>query len=205
MSKRRRRPLQLANQVILEASLASTSLSSGVAGRYASALLDLAESGNAIDATEADLDTLKSMLADSDDLRRLVESPAFTTDDQARAMAAVLKGAKISGLTAQFIGVVSQNRRLFALTGIIDAYKTMAADKRGEVAAQVTSAVPLSKKQRDELVQSLKRKLGLDVALEETVDPSILGGLIVRIGSKMIDTSIKTKLNALKYAMKEAG
>ncbi|MEM1288282.1 MAG: F0F1 ATP synthase subunit delta [Pseudomonadota bacterium] len=185
--------------------MASTSLSSGVAGRYASALLDLAESGNAIDATEADLDTLKSMLADSDDLRRLVESPAFTTDDQARAMAAVLKGAKISGLTAQFIGVVSQNRRLFALTGIIDAYKTMAADKRGEVAAQVTSAVPLSKKQRDELVQSLKRKLGLDVALEETVDPSILGGLIVRIGSKMIDTSIKTKLNALKYAMKEAG
>lgn len=197
--------MQLANQVTLEASLASTSLSSGVAGRYASALLDLAESGNAIDATEADLDTLKSMLADSDDLRRLVESPAFTTDDQARAMAAVLKGAKISGLTAQFIGVVSQNRRLFALTGIIDAYKTMAADKRGEVAAQVTSAVPLSKKQRDELVQSLKRKLGLDVALEETVDPSILGGLIVRIGSKMIDTSIKTKLNALKYAMKEAG
>lgn len=154
---------------------------------------------------EKDLVALQAMLDESADLKRLADSPAFTAEDQGKALAAVLTKAKIKGLTAQFIGVVAQNRRLFALPGMIKAFRALAADKRGEIAAQVTSAVALTDAQRTELSKTLKSKLGSDVALEETVDPSIIGGLVVKVGSRMIDTSLKTKLNALKYAMKEAG
>ncbi|MGD1885980.1 MAG: F0F1 ATP synthase subunit delta [Cohaesibacteraceae bacterium] len=185
--------------------MSSSSLTSGVAGRYAAALFELAEGSKAIDAVESDLTGLQSLLDDSDDLRRLVESPAFTADDQAKALGAVLDKAGVTGLTAQFIGVVASNRRLFALPGMIKAFRQLAADKRGERSAEVTSAVELNKTQRDALAKSLKQKLGTDVALQETVDPSILGGLIVKVGSRMIDTSLKTKLNALRYAMKEVG
>ncbi|MEM6382250.1 MAG: F0F1 ATP synthase subunit delta [Pseudomonadota bacterium] len=185
--------------------MSSPSLTSGVSGRYAAALFELADGANAIDTVESDLTSLQAMLDDSTDLRRLVDSPAFSTDDQASAMAAVLDKAGIKDLTAQFIGVVATNRRLFALPGMIKAFRAMAADKRGEIAASVTSAVALSDAQRDELTKALKEKLGSNVALEETVDPEILGGLVVKVGSRMIDTSLKTKLNALKYAMKEAG
>ena len=185
--------------------MSSSSLTSGVAGRYAAALFELADGAGAIDAVESDLVAIQAMLDDSADLKRLVESPAFSTDEQSRAMAALLGKAGIKGLTAQFVGVVASNRRLFALPGMIKAYKAMAADKRGEIAADVTSAIPLTDAQRTELGKALKDKLGSDVALNEHVDPSILGGLIVKVGSRMIDTSLKTKLNALKYAMKEAG
>ena len=187
------------------APLSSSSLTSGVAGRYAAALFELADGAKAIDTVESELTGIQTLLDESDDLRRLVESPAFTADDQATALAAVLDKAGVKGLTAQFIGVVASNRRLFALPGMIKAFRQMAADKRGERSAEVTSAVALNKTQREALAKSLKEKLGTDVALQETVDPSILGGLIVKIGSRMIDTSLKTKLNALKYAMKEVG
>lgn len=191
------------------APLSSSSLTSGVAGRYAAALHELAASAKggakAIDAVESDLDGLQGLLDQSDDLRRLVQSPAFTKEAQGKALAAVLDKAGIKGLTAQFIGVVADNRRLFALPGMIKAFKQMAAEGRGEIAAQVTSAIALTAAQRKALSESLKEKLGSKVTLSETVDPSILGGLVVKVGSRMIDTSLKTKLNALKYAMKEAG
>ena len=180
-------------------------MTSGVAGRYAAALFELADGQKATDAVESDLDGLQTLLDESNDLRRLVESPAFTKEAQGQALAAVLDKAGVKGLTAQFIGVVADNRRLFALPGMIKAYKQMAAEKRGEISAEVTSAVELTAGQRKELSESLKEKLGSDVQLVEKVDQSILGGLIVKVGSRMIDTSLKTKLNALKYAMKEVG
>jgi F-type H+-transporting ATPase subunit delta len=184
-------------------------MTSGVAGRYAAALYELTE-GNKTGAksakgVEADLDAVQALLDESADLRRLVENPAFSKDDQAKAIAAVLAKAGIKGLTHQFIGVVAGNRRLFALPGMIKAFKQLAAQKRGEMAAEVTSAVALTAAQRETLAASLKEKLGSDFQLIEKVDHSILGGLIVKVGSRMIDTSLKTKLNQLKYAMKEAG
>ncbi|MFK7793630.1 MAG: F0F1 ATP synthase subunit delta [Devosiaceae bacterium] len=189
--------------------MSSSSLTSGVAGRYAAALYELAANGKAggkaAAAVESDLDNLQTLLDESADLRRLVESPAFTKEAQGKALAAVLDKAGMSALTKQFVGVVADNRRLFALPGMIKAFKTIAADKRGEMAAEVTSAIALTAAQRKELAASLKEKLGSDVQLIEKVDASILGGLVVKIGSRMIDTSLKTKLNQLKYAMKEAG
>lgn len=185
--------------------MSSSSLTSGVAGRYAVALFELADGQNAIDAVEADLNAIQGLLDESADLRRIVESPSFTAEDQAKALAAVLDKAGIKGLTAQFTGVVAGNRRLFAMPGMIKAFKAMAAEKRGEISAEVTSAIALSDEQRAALSASLKEKLGSDVRLSEKVDASILGGLIVKVGSRMIDTSLKTKLNALKYAMKEVG
>ena len=185
--------------------MSSSSLTSGVAGRYAAALFDLADGQKAIAAVEADLKALQGMLDSSADLRRLVESPVFTKEDQTKALAAVLAKAEVTALTAQFVGVVASNRRLFALPGMISAFAAMAADKRGELQADVTSAITLSDAQRSALVASLKEKLGSTITLNEKVDPSILGGLIVKVGSRMIDTSLKTKLNALKYAMKEVG
>lgn len=189
--------------------MSSSSLTSGVAGRYAAALFELAQSAKggakAIDAVESDLAGIQTLLDDSADLRRLVGSPAFTKEAQGKAMAAVLDKAGVNDLTKQFIGVVADNRRLFALPGMIKAFKQIAAEHRGEVEAEVTSAIALTAAQRKELSASLKEKLGSKVTLSETVDPSILGGLIVKVGSRMIDTSLKTKLNQLKYAMKEAG
>lgn len=185
--------------------MSSLSLTSGVAGRYAAALFELAEGKKAIPSVESQLTTIESLLAESEDLRRLVESPAFTKDDQAKAIAAVLDKAGIKGLTAQFVGVVAENRRLFAIPGMIKAFRKLAADKRGEITAEVTSAVALTAAQRKDLQAALKDKLGSKITLNESVDPSILGGLVVKVGSRMIDTSLKTKLNALKYAMKEVG
>lgn len=184
-------------------------MTSGVAGRYAAALYDLTEGtktgAKSAKGVEGDLDALQALLDESADLRRLVESPAFTKDVQASAIAAVLDKAGIKGLTKQFVGVVADNRRLFALPGMIKAFKQIAAEKRGEMSAEVTSAIALTAAQRKELSASLKEKLGSDVQLIEKVDASILGGLVVKVGSRMIDTSLKTKLNQLKYAMKEAG
>lgn len=187
------------------APLSSSSLTSGVAGRYAVALFQLADQAGSLEAVEADLDAVSALMADSADLRRVVASPAFSSHEQGKALAAVLAGAKIGGLSARFIGVIAQNRRLFALPAMITAFKAMAAQKRGEIGAEVTSAVALTPAQQEALAASLKEKLGLNVKLTTSVDPSLLGGLIVKVGSKMIDTSLKTKLNALKYAMKEVG
>ena len=180
-----------------------SSIVSGVADRYASALFDLAREASAIDAVKADLDTLGRLLEESADLRRLVRSPVFSTEEQLRALVAVLDAAKLGTLTTNFVKVVVGNRRLFALPGMIEGFAQLVARERGEVTAEITSAEPLSATQSDALSEALTASLGKVVALRTKVDPGLIGGLMVRVGSRMIDTSLKTKLNALKVAMRE--
>ncbi len=155
--------------------------------------------------TEGDLDRFSALLAESDDLKRLVKSPVFSAVEQSRAIAAVLDKAGIGGLVANLIKVTAANRRLFAVPDVIAAFKRLAADHRGEIAAAVTSAEPLAENQVNSLKAALKEALGKDVTLETRVDPSLIGGLIVKVGSRMIDGSLRTKLNGLRLAMKEVG
>lgn len=176
-----------------------------MAGRYAIALFDLALEEDKIDEVEAALGRIDSLLKDSPDFARLVRSPVFSSDEQARSLAAIAAHTDIAGLTANFLQLLVKNRRLFALRDITAGFRRLLADHRGEVTAEVTSAIPLSTEQIDELKATLKAKTGKSVTLNITVDPAILGGLIVKIGSRMVDTSIRTKLNTLKYAMKEVG
>lgn len=178
---------------------------SGVAERYATALFELARESNSLDSAEADLKSFAGLIEESDDLRRLVRSPVFSADDQFRAITAVLDKAEIGGLVGNLVKVATRNRRLFAVPGMIKAFGRLLARHRGEVSAEVTSAGPLSDAHVADLKAALKGALGKDVTLDTRVDPSMIGGLIVRVGSRMIDGSIKTKLNSLKLAMKEVG
>jgi len=178
---------------------------SGMAGRYATALFELALEANAIDSVLADLQKFDALLAESADLTRLVRSPVFTADVQLKALAAVIDRAGIGGLAAQFLKVVASNRRLFAVREIIKAYGALVARHKGEVTAHVTVAEPLSDAHRDEIRNTLNAVTGKDVRIDIKVDPSIIGGLVVKLGSRMVDSSLRTKLNALKYAMKEVG
>lgn len=195
----------------------------GVAGRYASALFELAldvESGKgeglealaaevsdrgAISAVESDLAGLLSALSESDDLRRLVRSPVFGRADQTKAMSAVLTKAGVTTMTRNFVSLVASNGRLFALEDMIRNFQTLAANHRGEIAATVTSATILKDEHVEALKASLKETLGQDVQLELNVDESLIAGLVVKVGSRMIDSSLKTKLTNLKIAMKEVG
>ncbi|MFK8034544.1 MAG: F0F1 ATP synthase subunit delta [Hyphomicrobiales bacterium] len=178
---------------------------SGVAGRYATALFELGVEEKSLEKIENDLGRFNKMLADSDDLQRLVKSPVFSADDQLASLTKIFKKAKFSGPAANLIKIAAQNRRLFAVPNIVSAFNQLLSQHRGEVAADVVSAQPLEDKQIDDLKKALKKSLGKDVALNVRVDPSILGGLIVKVGSKMIDTSLRTKLNSLKIALKEVG
>ena len=183
----------------------STSPVSTVAERYAGSLFDLAEQANAVAEVEANLARLEAMLAGSEDFGRLIRSPVFSADEQFRAMSTIADRAEIAGLTGNFLRVVARNRRLFALPGMVKAFRRIAAERRGEVAAEVTSAHPLSPAQEAELRETLKGVAGKDVTFAVTVDPSLLGGLVVKMGSRQIDTSLKTKLASLKLALKEVG
>jgi F-type H+-transporting ATPase subunit delta len=178
---------------------------SGVSGRYATALFELARDERSIDAVKADLDQFEAMLADSADLKRLVRSPVFSADTQLKALAAVLEQAGITGISANFLKVVTANRRLFAVTGVIRAFRALVAKFKGEATADVTVAETLSDKNLDVLKAALKSVTGKDVALNVKVDRSIIGGLVVKLGSRMVDSSLRTKLNSIKHAMKEAG
>lgn len=178
---------------------------SGVTSRYASALFDLANSEKKIPAVEKDLGRFDALLKGSDALKRLVVSPVFSADDQSNAIDAILTKAKITGLVGNFIRVVARNRRLFAMQDMLFAYRKLAAEHRGEVTADVTVAEKLSAEQTKELQAALKSVVGKEVALNATVDPSILGGMIVKVGSRQIDTSLKTRLSSLKLALKEVG
>ncbi|MEM7299567.1 MAG: F0F1 ATP synthase subunit delta [Pseudomonadota bacterium] len=178
---------------------------SGVAERYASALFELALSEKKLDAVEKDLGRFSELLKGSEDLTRLVRSPVFGADEQTKAVEAVISKAKISGLTGNFIKVVASNRRLFVLPDMIRAFATFLADHRGEMAAEVSVAQALNATQEKQLKTALKGVVGKDVALDMTVDPSLLGGMIVKIGSRQIDTSLRTKLSSLKLALKEVG
>lgn len=183
----------------------STSPVSGVAARYAKALFDLAAEENALAQCEAGLRQLAGLIDESADLRRLVRSPVFSPDEQGRAVAALLDKLGPIGLVANFVKVLTANRRLFVLPGAISAFLDLAARHRGEVAAEVTSAEALSDAQVASLKAALKASLGKDVTLQRKVDPALIGGLIVKVGSRMIDGSLRTKLNSLKLAMKEVG
>lgn len=183
----------------------SSSLISGVAQRYAGSLFDLALEAKSVAQVEKDLGRIEAMISESEDLRRLISSPVFSTEDQLQAIAAVADKAAITGLVGNFLRVVAGNRRLFTLPGIIKAFYLIAAEHRGEVAADVTSATELTQAQQNELKATLKSVAGKDVTINVTVDPSLLGGLIVKLGSRQIDTSLRTKLSSLKLALKEVG
>jgi len=176
-----------------------------MAQRYATALFELALEANSLDSVEADLARFDVLLAESADLRRLARSPVFTAAEQSNALAAVLDRAGIGGLAAQFLKVVTANRRLFAVRDIIRAFRLLVADHKGEASADVTVAEPLSDRHLGEIRSVLHAVTGKDVKLGVTVDPAIIGGLVVKLGSRMVDTSLRTKLNALRHAMKGAG
>ena len=178
---------------------------SGIAGRYATALFDLAASAKELDAVAADLATLKMMMEENRDLARLVKSPIISRADQAKAMGAVLEKLGVGDLVRRFIGTVAQNRRLFSLPGMINAYGQLLAAERGEVVAQVISAKKLNQGQLDAVSAALKTAIGSDVSLESEVDESLIGGLVIKVGSRMVDNSIRTKLQNLKFAMKGVG
>ena len=178
---------------------------SGVSGRYATALFELARDEKSIDAVRADLERFNAMLDESADLKRLVRSPVFSSDAQLKALAAVLDRAGIAGISANFLKVLTTNRRLFAVTDVIRAFNALVARFKGEATADVTVAEALSDKNLDALKSALKAVTGKDVALNVKLDPSIIGGLVLKLGSRMIDSSLRTKLNSIKHAMKEAG
>jgi len=180
-------------------------VSSGVAARYATALFDLGVEEKSLDKIEAELSEFTNILSDSTDLQRLVKSPVFSADEQLGALSKIFDKAGFTGSGANLIKVAAKNRRLFAVPGMISAFHRLAAAHRGEVSADVVSAQKLDKTQIDDLKKALKESLGKDVTLNVRVDPSILGGLTVKVGSKMIDTSLRTKLNSLKIALKEVG
>ena len=159
----------------------------------------------AIDAVAADLQTFDALLTESPDLMRLVRSPVFSAEAQSKALAAVLDQAGISGIAANFLRVLTANRRLFAVSDVIRAFRALVAKFKGEATADVTVAEHLSEKNLESLKSALKSVTGKDVGLNVKVDPSIIGGLVVKLGSRMVDSSLRTKLNSIKHAIKEAG
>ncbi|HXG78260.1 MAG TPA: F0F1 ATP synthase subunit delta [Methyloceanibacter sp.] len=178
---------------------------SGVAGRYATALFELALEQRLLDVVASDLDRFNQALDASNDLMRLVKSPVFSAEEQTKALAAVLGRIGIGGLARNFLLLASRNRRLFAVPDMIRAFRSLLARHRGETSATVIAAAKLTDAQTAALKQALKAALGKEVLLEERIDPSLLGGLIVKVGSRMVDSSLRTKLNSLKVAMKEVG
>ena len=180
-------------------------MTAGVAGRYASALFDLANEQNRLDEVDRDLGEFQALLGQSADLKRLVKSPAFAAEEQQRALGAVMDWAAIGATTGNFLKVVARNRRLFAAEDMIDTFRGLLARHRGELTAQVQSAVALTDQQLAALKAQLKSTFGKDVRLDAKVDPSLLGGLVVKIGSRMFDSSLRTKLGNLKVVLKGNG
>ncbi len=178
---------------------------SGAAGRYALAILELAGDKNQLDPVARDLRGLLAAIEESEDLRRLIRSPLFTRAQQSKVMASILEKSGAEDLTRRFVMVVAENRRLFVLPGIIKAYLAELSRRRGELTAEVTSAAPLSEAQHAALVEAIRSKHGGKVQVEVDIDRSLIGGLIVKIGSRMIDSSLRSKLQRLQLAMKGVG
>jgi F-type H+-transporting ATPase subunit delta len=176
-----------------------------LAERYAAALFELADERHALDAVAGDLRELRAMLHESHDLARLLRSPVLSREDQAKAVAALSERAGLSELTRDFLGVVAGNRRLFAVPAMIEAYLNQLAERRGEVTAEITTAQPLNEMQQNTLGEQLRRAVGRRVTVDLRVDPSLLGGMIVKVGSRMIDGSLKSRLHRLQLAMKGVG
>jgi F-type H+-transporting ATPase subunit delta len=176
-----------------------------MAGRYAAALFELAKEDGRLPQLEADLKSFQAMLNESADLRRLIRSPVISAEDQAKALDAVLAKAGASPLTANFFKLIARNRRLFAAPDMIRDFRALLARERGEVSADVASAHPLTAEQLTALKDALRVQIGKDVQVNTSVDPALLGGLVVKVGSRMIDSSLRTKLDNLKVAMKGLG
>ncbi len=179
--------------------------STGLAERYATALYDLAEQDKALDAVATELQTIQDLISATPDMQRLIRSPVISREEQRRAMDAILAKLQASALTRRFVGLVAHNRRLFALPSIIAAYVKRLADQRGETTAEVASATPLSSEQLLAIAAALKSSVGRDVVLSTRVDPGLLGGLVVKLGSRMVDSSLRTKLLRLSFAIKGIG
>jgi len=175
---------------------------SGLAGRYVAALFDLADEQKALDQVAGDLTGLRTLIDESPALRRLMQSPLYGRDQQVKAMDAVLGQAGVAALTRKFVLVVAQNRRLFALRGMIEAFLAELARRRGEVTAKVTVARPLTAAQAQRLEETLRASVGGKVRIDTKIDESLIGGLIVQVGSRMVDGSLRTKLQKLQNAMK---
>lgn len=182
-----------------------SSQTTGLAGRYATALYELADETKSLDAVAADLTTLCQLITDSDDLSRLVRSPIVARADQVKGMTAVLEAANANPLTVKFVSTAADNRRLHAVPQMITAFLAELARRRGEVQADVTSAVALNKDEVAAVTESLRAAVGQKVAVNLTVDPSLIGGLIVRVGSRMVDSSLRSKINRLQLSMKGVG
>ncbi len=184
--------------------MADDSKLSNVGSRYAKALFDLANEQHQVAAVEADLKSLKTALAESKDLRVLVGSPAFSAADKAKGLAAIAVAAKFNTTTAKFLGLLAANGRVAALASVITGYEALSAKARGAVSAQVTTAVPLSAAQAQGVAAALRQALGKDPEIATRVDPAILGGIKVQVGSRLFDASLKSKLDSLKFALKRA-
>ncbi|MEI9986718.1 MAG: F0F1 ATP synthase subunit delta [Aliidongia sp.] len=175
---------------------------SGLAGRYATALFELAGQEKALDQVAQDLRTLGGMIDESADLKRLIRSPVLSRDAQGAAMKSLLERADLSAMTRNFVGLVARNRRLFALPGMISGYLQLLAERRGEIRAEVTAAQEMSPAQVTAINDQLKRAVGSKVAVDIRVDPAIIGGLVVKVGSRMVDGSLRSKLQRLQLAMR---
>lgn len=175
-----------------------------IAARYAGALFEIADERHALDDIARDLETLKRLLASSEDLRKAIANPMFDSESQGRAVIEIGKAAGLSQIVVNFLGVLAENRRLFAIGAIADAFLADLAKRRGEMTVDVKVARPLTPDQAQRLTEKLNATLAAKVKINETVDPSLLGGLIVKIGSKLIDSSIRTKLTGLERVMKGA-
>ncbi len=181
-------------------------ISASIAGRYATAIFDLVRDAKGLPALEADIEALDGALAISADLRALISSPLYTRADQSNSLAALAKKMKLSPLLANALALMADKRRLFVLPQLLVALRAMIADEKGEITAEVTAAQPLTKTEADALTKALmKARAGKTVKLNVAVDESLIGGLVVKVGSKMIDTSIRAKLGQLQNAMKEVG
>lgn len=177
---------------------------SGVAGRYASALFEVAKDGNAIDQVARDLDSFDRMLSDSPDLARLVRSPIFTSEEQVKAVSTILDRAGIGGIAANIIRLTASKRRLFIVPDLIRAYRALVAQSRGIVSASVTVAEEPSPRVMEDIRSALREMAGSEVDVGVKIDPALIGGVVVKIGSRMVDASLRTKLNSIRIAMKEA-
>ena len=173
--------------------------------RYATAVFELAKEAKKLDAIENDTDALADALDASDDFADLIANPVYTRAEMVAAIGAIGAKMGLDGITANTLGLMAQNRRLFVLPQLISTIRSMIADEKGEVTAEVTAAKELTKAQQDKLAKTLKESVGKDVKINMAVDESLIGGLVVKVGSKMIDSSIRSQRSKLSNAMKEVG
>ena len=181
------------------------SISSGIAARYATAVFELAKDASDLKNLESNVEDLGAALDASAELRDVISSPVYSRDDQANVITAVAKKMKLMPIVSNTLALMASKRRLFVLPALVAQLRALIAEEKGEVTAEVISAKAMTKTQTDKLAKAIKSRIGKDVKIDATVDESLIGGLVVKVGSQMIDTSIRSKLNSLQNVMKEVG